>query len=862
MGRPNMSQASLPVRKRDKLLQWFSSKRHGSRSRSPSAASESSASGTAVQTTPTSSSSQAKTTIVTSQQANQTSPRQPAVSQKSSLLDEVLDQLSKEQREAIYGDCTQKPSGILQTLDSALQHAEQKKQQCVNKRWTLRIGNRAISSKEKADRIIELLNTFKSVGSTIAGVDPIHVGLPWAGVCLMLQVAVGEKKQMDALMGGIATALSTKQLMDVYFAFYQKQPTGPSTDSLRTVLVATYGAMLQFLADAISMLQKSQPTRFWTALLDDRGFQKFVSNCQSLEQRVEMAASNCDRNLDEESRLLVNQCNQSLNQVLIDFDNVKAQTARIELSLNFNKLPKASTAAFDSIDEERLPRCLENTRVSLLKDIEHWVQDPRSSAFFWLQGVAGTGKSTIARTLAQSFHDHGVLGASFFFKRSHSERGNADMFFSTIAVQLAQLVPGMADAMLQALENETGSYRKGVATQFNSLIAEPLRAIHTASQFPSPDLIILIDALDECDEEGDRRGDAKQLLDSLYQLKDTTGLRLRMFVTSRPEYLVESGFAQMESNEHQDVALQEIERKHIEHDIRTFFEASFRTIRRDLEVRRRRGVLAEDWPGTAIISELTKRSVPLFIFASTLCLFIGDARFAPSAQLKKVLEHRESLQLSSTYLLVLETLTSRDPSQEGGSDELLEHFRKIVGIIIFSSEPPSIITIATLLGIDIELVESTLDSLHSVIDVTADRDRPVRPFHLSFIEYLARPKEKHAFQIDELETHSLIAEQCLELMMKPGVLRQDICHLRKPGTKRSGVDKSVVQEHISPVLSYACRHWDYHLGRCLETMNDLHKVFDFLNSSFLYWFEAMAWLEKIAEATRTVLKLSHLTTVC
>lgn len=51
--------------------------------------------------------------------------------------------------------------------------------------------------------------------------------------------------------------------------------------------------------------------------------------------------------------------------------------------------------------------------------------------------MAGTGKSTIARTIARELHDRGYLGASFFFSHGKGDTGHARLFVTTIARQLA-----------------------------------------------------------------------------------------------------------------------------------------------------------------------------------------------------------------------------------------------------------------------------------------------------------------------------------------------------------------------------------------------------------------------------------------
>ena len=62
---------------------------------------------------------------------------------------------------------------------------------------------------------------------------------------------------------------------------------------------------------------------------------------------------------------------------------------------------------------------------------------PEGDSIFWLQGMAGTGKSTLSQTFACKLQKKELFGASFLFKRGDGDRGMASMFFPTIASQLA-----------------------------------------------------------------------------------------------------------------------------------------------------------------------------------------------------------------------------------------------------------------------------------------------------------------------------------------------------------------------------------------------------------------------------------------
>jgi len=532
--------------------------------------------------------------------------------------------------------------------------------------------------------------------------------------------------------------------------------------------------------------------------------------------------------------------------------NVYALNQRIDQKIDLAKLPSAEGAAFDSHHDELDARCHPETRVDLLSQIKQWALDPQDKCIFWLNGMAGTGKSTISRTVAQSFAYGCKLGASFFFKRGEGDRGNARRFFTTITAQLVVKLPALIPHVRDAIEADPFISEKSMTEQFEKLIFQPLSKIESAPQ--SSKLVIVVDALDECEREGDIR----TILHLLSRTKDVGSASLRIFVTSRPQLPIRLGFKKMSGDTYQDLVLHEIPPPTIEHDISIFLRDEFAKIRDEK-------ALPKDWPGEGNIQALTEMAVPLFIFAATMCRFVGDSRWNPKKRLDDVLKYQTSTQaskLDKTYLPVLDQLLIDLTEKE--KDDLVQEFQKIVGSIVILADPLSTSSLAQLLAVDKETIDGRLDLLHSVLSIPSDYDYPVRLLHLSFRDFLLDPekhgKSKFWFRVDERETHNMLATRCLELLSREG-LRKDICHLESPGTLRREISSKTIDKYLLPGVRYACRYWTYHLEQSGRRIRDQDAVHLFLQEHFLHWLEALSLIGVVSESIGLIGTLQSLIAV-
>jgi hypothetical protein len=508
-----------------------------------------------------------------------------------------------------------------------------------------------------------------------------------------------------------------------------------------------------------------------------------------------------------------------------------------DLLSTLEKLPFVAEALFNSYAEEHSPTCLPETRVQLLADIDERIMSAESKTIFWLHGMAGTGKSTISRTVAQRQWEINCLGANLFFKRGEASRGNTSNPISTMGHQLAMHIPGMVSLVKKAIDNDPSLPTKTLVEQIEKLFKEPLKTI-AASSLDKTSLVIVIDALDEC--EGDFH--IKRMLSLFAEVGCLDSLKLRVFITSRPELPIQLGFLDI-NGMYQGLELHNISQDVMEHDISIFLQHELGIIRKNFNAMVRSDQqLADQWPGTVKIRQLVSMTQPLFIAVATVCRFLNDAGLGgPDELLARILEsssRTHMYRLNDIYSSILAAQVVNRPSRE--REETVKSFQSIVGVIVTLATPLTINSLSLLLSIPATTIDMRIKVLQSVLHVPKTPEVPVRILHLSFRDYLVDPDLKGAtdFWVDEKDTHKRLASRCLFLM--DSTLRENMCRLPFLGTSPSEVEGLDPHKFIPPELHYACHYWVHH---CISSNNgecNTNEIFSFLEKHLLHWLEAMS----------------------
>jgi hypothetical protein len=516
-------------------------------------------------------------------------------------------------------------------------------------------------------------------------------------------------------------------------------------------------------------------------------------------------------------------------------------------------LPNAVDAPFNAYSRQNDLTCLPNTRVDLLREIYTWADGKDERFIYWLNGLAGTGKSTIARTVARKYFENGQLGASFFFSRGGGDVGHASKFFTTIAIQLARKSQSLQQHICDALRKNNDIATQSLGDQWRQLVLGPLSNLR--GDLHSSSYILVIDALDECYNDKD----IQTILKLLAEAQALKTVRLRILLTSRPEIPIRHGFYQIPETEHQDVVLHNISSSIVNHDIAIFLEYNLRLIRQEHPI-------DIDRPDEEVIRCLVQNASGLFIWAATTCRFIQQGKRFAAKRLAVILEQSSHAitapekHLDEIYSTVLNNSISSSYSDEE-KEELYSMVRYILGSVVMLSSPLSPDSLSKLLHVSKKNIDQTFDDLRAILDIPEDQRHPLRLHHPSFRDFLLNKDRcsNSKFWVDNKQANETLAACCIQLMSTS--LKEDICGVTVPGTPIAGIESCQVEQYLPPEVQYACLYWIQHLQRSSSRLQDNNYVHQFLQNHLLHWLEALSWMRKMSEGIHEIISLESIAVV-
>jgi hypothetical protein len=524
-----------------------------------------------------------------------------------------------------------------------------------------------------------------------------------------------------------------------------------------------------------------------------------------------------------------------------------------------DRLKPVKTAFHDHTDAA--PECLEGTRTHLLDSITTWMNDPSSETVYWLSGAAGTGKTTVAQSVAKIAKESNFICASFFFSRTSEDRRSFGNVVPTLAYQLGKSTR-LRSTICAAIEFDDDVGVRSVRTQVQNLIAEVL--IPLPSDLP-PCLLIVLDALDECNEDSKSTHGGDLIPVLLATLKKMAFVKL--FVTSRRESSIERMFSRKTAAEDTRALVlhRDIPKDTVQADIERYIRDELAIMKEDMTPE------VDDFPSEPDVYILVQRADGLFIYARTAVEYIRDPDGSPEMQLAALVQvdgDRNIGQfglLDELYTHILMNALRVTPRNRHVVDATL---RNVLITLVLVCEPLSVEAIASLTTVEERECERFLRRMSAVLEHDIGTSNSVRLIHLSFLDFLSQTNRCNAlseYRVDPDIDHLRMTEHCLRQLNSS--LRFDICDIRDPSLSNAEVlDLQLrLETYISEALRYACRFWAVHWLEHIRAAGPRCQVplglEEFCNKHLLHWIEVLSLIECLNTVLRVMSELSSLMSV-
>ncbi|KAJ6083697.1 hypothetical protein N7467_007832 [Penicillium canescens] len=668
-----------------------------------------------------------------------------------------------------------------EALSAALQSdLPEKIKKLEDRKWKIPLIRRELDFSDVVETCVDVVVLVKDFVSTALTANP-YASLGWSAVCIGIQFLENPIKGQRDFLG----AFNMISEIINRFAVVETLPQASESKSiLREGAIKLYRLVLTFQAEALKYLTRHTIHRVWKNTVDPNHWAELLQGIKDQENI-------CNETLTRESSVAVvtqsrdlskirKELRRSVGKQLAAYENLQNQISYAIDEQTFNNLLKhCADGAVYSSDK---PQCLADTRSEILSHIISWItsDDTGDERIYWMSGMAGMGKSTIAGTISEYCLAQGYVVVSFFFSRESSSRDKTDRLVPTIARQLMDSSRILKHYICRAMREYHGHFDHPADEQWRSLIQEPLENLQgtTKGSLSPPTVLLVIDALDECAEDV-----IKHVISILDSLKDSSAIHFKALFTSRRTERILNQMRGLSSARREFDLYQDVNPDEINLDIRRYYEHRLFEMKteyfknQDLwDVDETQSKELRNWPTEELVSLLVEKTDGLFQYAKVACNIIqgDDSRESPAIRIQYILDRSVSGGLDELYS---KALVLSVPHGVGTTDDDIERFfalfQLIIGSILFLLEPLTGSGIARLLGkengIDQRAIRFFTGRLRSVLSVPDSPDEAIKTIHLSLRELLGdynrcKRHNIHEFYIKEDVIHDLIFRCCTKVL--------------------------------------------------------------------------------------------------
>ena len=341
--------------------------------------------------------------------------------------------------------------------------------------------------------------------------------------------------------------------------------------------------------------------------------------------------------------------------------------------------------------------------------------------FIWLQGSPGSGKTAIAKSIADTLAQNNRLAASFFWDKTGS-RANAnsiEQFPSSLARQLARFSQDYEMLLVNRLLDRTfrNILMRPLDAQMDSLLLQPMSSLGEAFSSGEGCPVIVLDGLDEC---GSR--DALKELMKVVVLLNKLPPDFLILVSARPELEIHGGFKPFR-NVH-CLYTDKISKDDTNHTIRILVERGLEEIRQQrpstwVPTEDDLHAFAETCRQLPVLAEVRVREVRISAsrgatLRNAFHSVKGDGALSGDLNDDYLRILRRAIMRGDVHSASHSTRSAVSTAPSGGlavSPDVLRTYRAVVGTVIAALTGLSVRTISDILAISEEEARAVLDPL-------------------------------------------------------------------------------------------------------------------------------------------------------
>ena len=489
---------------------------------------------------------------------------------------------------------------------------------------------------------------------------------------------------------------------------------------------------------------------------------------------------------------------------------------------------------------------MEGTRKSRLKEIIDWEANrPEEdghlqSNTYWVYGLPGIGKTSLAHSICASLHDQEQLAGAFFCRRDDPNLSEPGNILPTLIYKLAGILPPFRSIVANCLRKDPNMTPESMK---DSLLLDLLDKL---PKHPNDFLVFVIDAFDECGDDRSRPRLLRSLTDA-----SARASWLKIIITSRPEADIQQFFDGLTQSSYVGYDLATDQESNS--DLRTFAQCEFERVARKRRFRM-------PWPEESLLNRVISRANGLFIFIKTLVLALAHCK-DPTDILKANSEGSASAGVEALYRLYSSILESRILHSNA-------EFQRAIGVLLTAAPYRALCedTIAELAGVSDDLVKMWVDELSSLLYRDEGTNGGIRVRHLSISDFLVSDDCPCDYRINPQGANAQLGIACLETMNCQ--LRFNICGLEDSRLANADIQdlQSRITKNISDSLQYSSLYWSNHLSFTPD--NNHRQVWESLEKFFeglcpLFWIEVLSIMGMVpmgAPSIRRVISWAEVST--